>query len=63
MIEVNRELFEASEPNAVGVLPFLELQWEDTHADQIGSVDPLVGFSNHDFHTLEVWSFGGPVSR
>jgi len=46
----------------VSTLPSLKLKWQDTHTDEVASVNSLVALSNYRFNTLKVWAFSGPVA-
>lgn len=62
-LSINREFLFASEAVRVCVLALFELKREDSHADQVASVDSLVALSNHSLDTLEVRTLCGPVTR
>ena len=46
----------------VGALTILELEGEDAHTDKVGSVDTLIGLSDHGVDTLEVGTLGSPIA-
>ena len=52
----------ASEAERLSVLTWEELEWEDTHADEVRSVDALVGLGDNSLDALEVRTLGCPVS-
>jgi hypothetical protein len=52
----------SGEAERLSVLPGEELKREDTHANEVGSVDALVRLSNDCLDTLEVRTLGSPVS-
>jgi len=47
---------------SVSALTILELEGQDTHADEVGPVDTLVALSDNSAHTLQVWALGGPIA-
>ena len=47
---------------SVSALTILELEGQDTHADQVASVDALVGFGDHRVDTLKVGALGSPIT-
>jgi len=59
---VDVELFLAGKSMGVSTLSSLELKRQDSHADEVASVDSLVALGNHSFDTLKVWAFSGPVA-
>lgn len=61
-VELDGELLEAGEAEGVGILASLELEGEDSHTNQVASVDTLVGHSYHSLDALEVGTLGGPIS-
>src|SRR5207247_10454852 len=40
-----------------------ELEWKDTHADEVAAMDALVAFGNNGAHTEKRDAFGRPVAR
>src|SRR5579875_181564 len=40
----------------------LELQGQDTHGDEIATVDALVALGNDGFDAEQEWPFGGPIA-
>lgn len=62
-LHVDVELFASGKTVSIGVLASLELHGEDSHTDEVGTMDTLVAFSNDGFHTLEIRTFGGPIAR
>ncbi len=47
---------------SVSALTVLELERQDTHTDEVGSVDSLVALSDDSVHTLEVGALGSPIT-
>jgi len=62
-LDVNVELFVTGEAEVVSVLAFLELEGQDTHTEEVRSVDTFVALSNDNLNTLEVGSLGSPIAR
>ena len=52
----------AIELEGLGCCSLVELEREDAHADEVGSVDTLVAGGNDCFHAEETCSFGGPIT-
>ena len=40
-----------------------ELQWQDAHTNQVGTVNALVGACDHRLDAEQLRTFGSPVSR
>jgi len=53
-VEVDIEGLLSVESEGISVLSVDEFSWEDTHTNEIRSVDSLVALSNHCLDTLEV---------
>lgn len=50
--EINGESFVSRQPESFSVLAFLEAQRNDSHSNQVASVNPLKALRNHRFHSL-----------
>ena len=61
-LHVDIELLLTGEAESVSGLTVLELEWKHSHADEVGSVDSLVGLGDDSTDTLEVGTLGSPVS-
>jgi hypothetical protein len=61
-LHVDVELLSAVKTESVSVLTILELEGEDSHTNEVGSVDSLVGLSDHSADTLEEGTLGSPIS-
>jgi hypothetical protein len=61
-LHVDVELLGAVKTESVSVLAILELEGEDSHTNEVGSVDSLVGLSDHSADTLEEGTLGSPIS-
>lgn len=46
----------------VSALASFELHWEDSHTNQVGSVDSLIALSDNSLDSLEERSLGSPIS-
>lgn len=57
------ELFVASETEGLGTLSSMELQGQDSHTDEVGSVNSLETLGDHGFYSLKEGTLGGPISR
>ena len=57
------EGFFPGQTEGFGGLAFGELQRQHAHADQVGPVDPLIGFGDDGFHAEQRGAFGRPVPR
>lgn len=62
-LHVNIELFFTRKSMGVSVFTSFELHREDTHTNEVGSMDSLVTLSNDSLHTLEVRSLSSPIAR
>ena len=61
-LHVNAERLRAVESVSIGALSILELQRQDSHADQVASVDALVRLGDHSVDSLEVRALGSPIT-
>ena len=61
-LHVNIELLGTVKAESLSVLTILELEGEDSHTNEVGSVDSLVRLSNDSTDTLEVGTLGSPIS-
>jgi len=62
-LHVDIELLFASKAECISRLTVLKLERKNSHANEVGSVDSLVGLGDDSTDTLEVGTLGGPVSR
>lgn len=62
-VDVDVELFRASEAEGVSRFAFLELEGQNTHSKEVTSVDTLVALSDDDLDSLEVGALGSPIAR
>jgi len=53
-VEIDIECLMSVKSKGISVLSVDEFSWEDTHTNEIRSVDSLVALSNHCLDTLEV---------
>ena len=51
------------QPELCGALTLPVLQRQYTHADQVGTMDALVGLGNDGTHAEQQRALGGPVAR
>ena len=58
----NCEGLSALKPKRVSTLSGRELEGQDSHADQVASVDALIALSNDSMHTKEEGTLSSPVS-
>ena len=58
----DREALGAGETQGLGTFAWQELQWQNTHADEVGTVDALVGLCDDGAHTEHARALGGPVA-
>src|SRR5690625_277444 len=55
--------FRAVQAQAFGILAVFKGQRQNAHADQVGAVNTLVGFSNNGLDAQQQGALGGPVAR
>jgi len=58
----NGELFMTSESKGVSTLSRIEFTWENTHANQIASMDSFIRLGNYTLDSQKIRTFGSPVS-
>lgn len=61
-LHVNGEGFGTVKSVSVSALAILELEGQDSHTDEVASVDTLVGFGDDSVHTLKERTLGGPIA-
>lgn len=63
LLQSNRELLITLEPKTLSILLGKELKRQDSHANQIASMNSLVALSNNCLDSLKVRALRSPVSR
>ena len=61
-LHVNAERLCTIKAVGIGAFTFLELQRQDTHADQVASVDALIGLGDHSVDSLEIRALCSPIT-
>jgi len=61
--KVESERLLACEAEALGIFTSQKLERKDSHAEQVASMNSLIGLSNHSFYTLHVGTLCGPITR
>jgi hypothetical protein len=61
-LHVDVELLGTVKAESFSVLTILELEGEDSHTNEVGSVDSLVRLSDDSTNTLEVGTLCSPIS-
>ena len=59
---LNIEGFSAIQPQGLVGLALWELQWDNAHADQVGTVDALEGLSDYSLYAKQVGALCSPVT-
>jgi hypothetical protein len=61
-LQINVKGFSTIKSMSVSTLSCLKLHWQDSHSNQVGSVNSLVALSNDGLDSLQVWSLSSPIS-
>merc|ERR1719464_593836 len=60
--EIESESFFTGQAESIRAFTIEELEWNDTHSEEVRSVDTLVALSDDSFDSLKVWTFSGPIA-
>jgi hypothetical protein len=61
-LHVNVESLRTIESMSISALTSLELERQNAHANEVASVDTLIGLSDHSVNSLEVGALGSPIA-
>lgn len=52
LLKINGVSFSSSQAEGISILTFLEFEWQDSHADQVRSVDSFEWLGDHNLNSL-----------
>lgn len=62
LVQHNIEGFLSGQAKSFSILSVLVLEWQDSHTDQVASVDSLEALGNDSLDSLQVRTLGSPIS-